>query len=122
MTWSDKELENERPKTSWDISKSPVELLQSLRGIIKGSTTGDDEDSEALREAIYALELNAKLIRLALSLRAVVDRESSYIFHNRLVAGEHEEPTVVNDLMQAITLVGDDTWEQLKRNATKRQG
>jgi len=61
MTWSDKELENERPKTSGDISKSPVELLQILR----------DGDSEALREALYALELNAKLIRLALSLRAV---------------------------------------------------
>jgi len=112
MTWSDKELENERPKTSGDISKSPVELLQILR----------DGDSEALREALYALELNAKLIRLALSLRAVVDREGSYIFHNRLVAGEYEEPTVVNDLMQAITLVGDNTWEQLKRNVTERQG
>jgi hypothetical protein len=58
MTWSDKELENERPKTSGDISKSPVELLQILR----------DGDSEALREALYALELNAKSLQFSMTI------------------------------------------------------
>lgn len=115
MTWRDKEIEDDAPE------KSHLAILQILSGIIKGSTTGDDEDSEALRAAMRSLELSPRLIRLVLCIKALEEKEG-YGFHDRLVAGEYTEPAEVNDLMQAIALVGDDTWEDLKRNYAQERG
>jgi hypothetical protein len=54
-----------------------------------------------------------KLIRLAVSVRTLEQKEG-YNLHDRLVEGEYTEPAEVSDLMQAIALVGDDTWMMLE--------
>ena len=54
-----------------------------------------------------------KLIRLALSVKALEEKEG-YNLYDRLVASEYTEPAEVSDLMQAIALVGDNNWKMLK--------
>lgn len=57
-----------------------------------------------------------KLIRVAVSVKALEEKEG-YHFYDRLVSGEYTEPAEVNDLMQALALVGDDNWKLLKEKS-----
>jgi len=56
--------------------------------------------------------LTDKLIRLAQCVRRLEQKEG-YNLPERLSSGEYTTPPEVDDLLQAVLLVGDDNWKRL---------